>query len=89
MGLAPVFLLAFFKKAGALSFHLSLWTGFALGVLLAAAPGIFPEWAALGSGKYADDLGVNLFGLLLCCGLFVLGGFISPAPFRPAPARQN
>ena len=86
MGLAPVFLLAFFKKAGALSFHLSLWTGFALGILLAAAPGVFPEWTALGSGKYADDLGVNLFGLLLCCGLFVLGGFISPAPARPAPA---
>ena len=85
MGLAPVFLLAFFKRAGALSFHLSLWTGFALGVLLAAAPGAIPEWMALGSGKYADDLGVNLFGLMLCCGLFFLGGYAAPSrSFRPS-----
>ena len=85
MGLAPVFLLGFFRRAGALSFHLSLWTGFILGILLAAAPGIFPEWVALGQGKYADDLGVNFFGLLLCCALFLLGGFIAPAKHQPQP----
>ena len=85
MGLAPVFLLGFFRRAGALSFHLSLWTGFILGVLLAAAPGAFPAWIALGEGKYADDLGVNFFGLLLCCALFLLGGFISPARSRSHP----
>ena len=86
MGLAPIFLLAFFRRAGALSFHLSLWTGFALGVLLAlhnARPfDIFPEWLAMGSGKYADDLGVNFFGLLLCCALFLAGGCVSPRRAR-------
>jgi SSS family solute:Na+ symporter len=34
---------------------------------------IFPDWVALGSGTYAIDLGVNLWGLALCTGGYVLG----------------
>ncbi len=78
MGLAPVFLLAFIKRAGAASFHLSFWTGLALGVLLAAAPGIFPHWMPLGEGKYALSLGVNVFGLAACTFLYVAAAMFFP-----------
>ncbi|MBA1149236.1 sodium:solute symporter [Ectothiorhodospiraceae bacterium WFHF3C12] len=76
MGLAPVFL--FYRWAGrtALGFHLSFWTGVVLGVALAA--GLVPDSWAIGEGRYAGLLGVNLYGLLLCTALFwlpsVLGG---------------
>ena len=93
MGLAPVFLLAFYRRAGALSFHLSLWTGFVLGILLAlhnARPfEVFPEWVSLGGGKYADDLGVNFFGLILCCALFFIGGIVSPNRNRKSESSRE
>jgi SSS family solute:Na+ symporter len=70
MGLAPIFLLAFVRGAGRLSFHLAFWPGLTFGVLrvLEGALGteIFPAWLAIGGGKYALDLGVNVYGLLLC-----------------------
>ena len=78
MGLAPVFLLAFVRRAGALSFHLSFWTGLVLGVCLAA--GWVPDAFALGSGKYALSLGTNVYGLLLCSALYVVGAVLSPVP---------
>ena len=34
---------------------------------------IFPAWVDLGAGKYADDLGVNVYGLALSTAGFVLG----------------
>jgi Na+/proline symporter len=68
IGLAPIFLLAGFTQPGTRaakwSFHLAFWTGLALGVLLAMG-GIPDSWA-IGTGKYAKLLGVNLYGLLLC-----------------------
>jgi len=85
MGLAPIFLLAFWLPGGALSFHLAFWPGFLCGILrvVEGATGnpIFPEWLALGGGKYAMDLGINLYGLLLCCGVYILGAIV--APHRP------
>jgi len=77
MGLAPIFLLAFLPGAGRWSFHLAFWPGLAFGVFLTieAAVGvqIFPAWVDIGAGKYADDLGVNVYGLLLCTAGFLLG----------------
>ena len=74
IGLAPIFLLAGFTQPGtraaAWSFHLAFWTGMMLGVLLAA--GLIPDSWAIGSGKYAKLLGVNLYGLLLCTAGFFL-----------------
>ena len=80
MGLAPIFLLAFLPRAGALSFHLAFWPGMIFGVLRVAenvigAP-LFPAWVSLGSGKYAVDLGVNLYGLLLCTAGYLLGAWL-------------
>lgn len=80
MGLAPIFLLAFLPRAGALSFHLAFWPGLLFGVLRVAenvmgAP-IFPDWISLGSGRYAIDLGVNVYGLLLCTAGYIVGATI-------------
>ncbi|MBE9109546.1 Na+/proline symporter [Nodosilinea sp. LEGE 07298] len=88
MGLAPIFLLAFLPRAGALSFHLAFWPGILLGVLRVAenvigAP-IFPAWVSLGSGKYAVDLGVNIYGLLLCTTGYLLGAWLGTLGTKPS-----
>jgi hypothetical protein len=83
MGLAPIFLLAFIPHSGPASFHLAFWPGLLFGVLVTieAAFGIaiFPAWIDIGSGKYADDLGVNVWGLAICTGGYLLGAAISYA----------
>ncbi len=70
MGLAPIFLLAFVPSAGPASFHMAFWPGLAFGVVktIEAATGvqIFPDFINIGGGKYADDLGINVYGLLVC-----------------------
>jgi hypothetical protein len=80
MGLAPIFLLAFLRPAGRLSFHMAFWPGLILGILLVVegitTTSFIPSFVDVGVGKYADDLGVNLYGLILCtlgylCGTFV------------------
>lgn len=74
IGLAPIFLLAGCTRPGtraaAWSFHLAFWTGMVLGVLLAF--GQIPDSWAIGDGKYAKLLGVNLYGLLLCTAGYLL-----------------
>lgn len=79
MGLAPIFLLSFIRRAGVLSFHLSFWAGLALGIWLAVAKASVPAWMIIGSGKYAVHLGVNVWGLALCSLLYVAAAFIVPA----------
>lgn len=80
MGLAPIFLLAFVPGAGRLSFHLAFWPGLALGIVrvLESAWGqaLLPAWVSLGGGKYAVDLGVNVYGLLLCTAGYLIGAWI-------------
>ncbi|MDA0674671.1 MAG: Na+/proline symporter [Cyanobacteria bacterium] len=77
MGLAPIFLLAFVPGAGRISFHLAFWPGLTFGVLRvlegALGTAIFPTWLAIGGGKYALDLGINVYGLLLCTAGYLLG----------------
>ncbi|MDX1485488.1 MAG: Na+/proline symporter [Alphaproteobacteria bacterium] len=86
MGLAPIFLLAFVPHAGRESFHLAFWPGLALGVLVtlenALGLEIFPAWIDIGSGTYADDLGVNLWGLGLCTAGYLSGAVIGRARAR-------
>ena len=80
MGLAPIFLLAFLPGAGRLSFHLAFWPGLTFGVLrvLEGALGteIFPPGLAIGGGRYALDLGINVYGLLLCIAGYLLGAVL-------------
>lgn len=70
MGLAPIFLFHFLKGVPPLSFHLAFWPGLVGGVLYAF--GAVPPLLAIGSGTYAGLLGVNVYGLLLCTGLYLL-----------------
>ncbi len=70
MGLAPVFVLSFLLRAPPVSFHLAFWAGISLGVLHVV--GLVPEAITIGDGKYADLLGVNVYGLAICTALFVL-----------------
>ena len=81
MGLAPIFLLAWIPGAGRLSFHLAFWPGLLLGVLMtvesATGMQIFPAAIDLGAGKYADDLGVNVFGLTFCFLGYLAGAAIT------------
>lgn len=84
IGLAPVFLLAGLVRYSPLSFHLSFWTGIALGVLLTL--GMIPPSWAIGDGKYALLLGTNLYGLMLCTAGFLLPALIAR---RFGPARST
>ncbi|MDA1001113.1 MAG: Na+/proline symporter [bacterium] len=89
MGLAPIFILAFLRGAGRASFHLAFWPGLLFGALLAleGALGlrIFPDWIALGAGKYARTFGVNLFGLGLCTAGYLAGALLPEGVRRAYP----
>lgn len=82
MGLAPIFLLGWIRPAGKLSFHLALWPGVAIGVLLALQDILhlptIPAAVAIGSGSYAETLGINVYGVLLCSVLFIAGAWLRP-----------
>jgi Na+/proline symporter len=69
IGLAPVFLF-WNKKMPSLSFHLSVWTGVAIGILLATKK--TPAALIWFEGKYGDLLSLNLWGSALCFTLFFL-----------------
>ncbi|WFB37806.1 Na+/proline symporter [Kiritimatiellota bacterium B12222] len=84
MGLAPIILLSFMPTS-AVNFHLAFWPGLLLGGLLAFLPGCFPEWVAIGSGKYALSTGVNIYGLAICTTGFILGSLITT---RSKPTRR-
>jgi solute:Na+ symporter, SSS family len=70
IGLAPVFLLSGRVRHSPASFHLAFWTGIGLGLM--EVLGWVPVSWAIGSGKYALLLGVNLYGLALCTAVFFL-----------------
>jgi solute:Na+ symporter, SSS family len=82
MGLAPIFLLSWLRPAGTLSFHLAYWPGVAIGVARAietfAHIDILPRALSLGSGKFALDLGVNVWGLVICSVGYLLGVLLVP-----------
>jgi Na+/proline symporter len=86
MGLAPIFLLSWLPGARAASFHLAFWPGLILGVLRAvetfAHVSIFPAALALGTGKYAPDLAINLYGLSICTFGFIVGSVLTPRTGR-------
>ena len=63
IGLAPVFLF-WSKPVPKLSFHLSVWIGVAIGILLAL--GQIPKALIWFDGKYGDLLSVNLWGSAMC-----------------------
>jgi hypothetical protein len=40
---------------------------------------LFPAWIDIGAGKYADDLGINVYGLMVCTAGYLIGAVIGPA----------
>lgn len=70
MGLAPIFLFHWVRGVPRFAFHLALWPGLVLGVLYTL--GWVPLALHVGFGRYAGLLGVNLYGLILCTGLFLI-----------------
>ena len=66
IGLAPVFILWKVKAP----FFLSVFGGIVIGTLFAVD--LLPNNLAIGSGKYAALLGANLWGSLICLGLYLL-----------------
>lgn len=81
MGLAPIFLLSFLPGVGRLSFHLAFFPGLIFGILRVVenvlSTQIFPTWLSIGTGKYALDLGINVYGLLFCTLAYLIGAWIS------------
>lgn len=90
MGLAPIFLLSWLPGARAASFHFAFWPGLILGVLRAIETfghvSILPTALALGTGKYALDLGINIYGLLICTIGFLIAAVLMPRTRRKATA---
>ncbi len=68
MGLAPVFLL-WNQKTSSLAFHLPVGFGILVGLILAI--GYFPKSLVFTTGKYADLLWANFWGLLGCFILYI------------------
>lgn len=75
MGLAPIFILHGIVKPTRLGFHISFWCGIVLGFGMAL--NIIPKGLAIGNGKDALLLGVNLYGLILCTLGYVIPGLVS------------
>ncbi|WP_291870642.1 sodium:solute symporter [Maribacter sp.] len=67
IGLTPVFIF-WHKKAPPLSFHLSVFTGILFGFLLLFK--LFPQQLIFTTGKYADLLWINFWGILCCLILY-------------------
>ena len=75
MGLAPIFLL-WFMKGNKWSFHLAVLPGVFIGLCLAM--GCWPTQLLFTSGKYADLLSANIYGLVLCFVLFFIPRIFAP-----------
>ena len=74
IGLAPVFLLHGLVRPTKIGFHLSFWIGIILG--FAMTFNAIPAWFAIGTGKYAMLLGVNLYGLIACTLAYIVAGLV-------------
>lgn len=74
-------------------FHLAFWPGVLLGVSRTVETfvkvDILPADLALGVGKYALDLGVNVYGLVLCTLGYVVGAVVAAALDRARPVHAR
>ncbi|MCA9753260.1 MAG: hypothetical protein KC591_13795, partial [Gemmatimonadetes bacterium] len=74
LGLAPVFLLFGWMRAGSAAFHLAFWPGVAVGVLVAI--GAVPTSWSVGDGPYASLLGANLIGTGVVFAGYAVGAWV-------------
>lgn len=78
MGLGPIFLMHGVVKPTKVGFMLAFWIGMILGIwdtIDAASLGFMN----IGEGKYANFLGVNLYGAILCWLGYIIPGLIAQA----------
>ena len=76
MGLGPIFLAHGWVKPTKVGFMLAFWIGMVLGVV----DTFWPETLAflnIGGGDYANFLGVNLYGAIICWLAYLIPGFIA------------
>ncbi|WP_169776860.1 sodium:solute symporter family transporter [Campylobacter mucosalis] len=71
IGLAPIFLLHGVVKVNKISFYLSFFFGLFCGFIEAFK--VLPKFLYIGNGAYAGLLGVNVYGLIGCFVLYILG----------------
>lgn len=78
MGLGPIFLMHGVVKPTKIGFMLSFWIGMILGIwdVVDASSLSFMN---IGAGKYANFLGVNLWGAIACWIAYIVPGLISAA----------
>ena len=78
MGLGPIFLMHGVVKPTKIGFMLSFWIGMILGIwdVVDASSLSFMN---IGDGKYANFLGVNLWGAIACWIAYIVPGLISAA----------
>ncbi len=78
MGLGPVFLLhgAGPIKPTKIGFHLSFWIGMILGIVDTVRPDSL-AFMNIGNGAYANFLGVNFWGAVLCWGSYAVCGVVA------------
>jgi SSS family solute:Na+ symporter len=97
LGLAPPFLLWRLHAPAPAAFHLSFFTGLAVGI--AGAAHAWPGALAIGSGAYASLLGQNVVGLAACFTAYSAGvaleavrgrgGVVAARSFRPVEVRAE
>lgn len=77
MGLGPIFLIhgAGPIKPTKVGFHLSFWIGMILGIIDTVNPESL-SFLNIGTGDYANFLGVNFWGAVLCWGSYIVCGII-------------
>ncbi len=85
IGLAPIFLF-WNVNVPRISYHLSVFAGIALGILLMTKS--FPSELILTEGKYADLLWINVWGTLVCTALFFLPKLFIQASPKTSTAPQ-
>lgn len=78
MGLGPIFLMHGVVKPTKVGFMLAFWIGMVLGIwdVIAADTLAFMN---IGAGKYANFLGVNLWGAIACWAGYIVPGLIGQA----------
>lgn len=75
MGLGPVFLMHGVVKPTKIGFMLAFWIGMILGVWDTVAPATL-AFMNVGTGSYANFLGVNLWGAIACWAAYIIPGLI-------------
>lgn len=78
MGLGPIFLLHGVVKPTKLGFMLAFWIGMVLGIVDTVAPASL-AFMNIGAGTYANFLGVNLWGAILCWVGYIVPGLVGQA----------